>query len=307
MGVFNDSYDFTVDTSPMAEGMEHVSDKVRETTGAVALMETAVIAQEQASAKHIGNKLDLGFFNVVMSQIAQRVANESAQTQALAMELLQQQKSLQNLQTRMNGDYAMISQRYGKLFNSLNQELRNRITELDKPLMEYCTKSVKVLQNRIFNLVSQVPVYQSESLAASQAIAAARIKGNAQRLIEAVTSYLTNDKQQQQHTKDLQTDTATQEQLTYYVPVAVVEETTENRTAMQAKDNPTLRSNMSAAAYQQIMQGVSSQMASLQWKPLDEQGMNVINAFIGMVEQAQLPERVKEKMLAMFNDNLSVL
>ena len=307
MGFLNDSYDFTVDTSPMADGMDTVSQHVNMTTGAVVSMETAVIAQEQASAKHICNKLDLGFFNVVMSQIAQRVANESAQTQALAMELMQQQKSLQNLQTRMNGDYAMISQRYGKLFNSLNQELRNRVTALDKPLMEYCTKSVKALQNRILNLVSSVPVNQSESLAASQAIAAARIKGNAQRLIEAVTNYLTNDKDQQQRSQDLQVDGKVSDQQVYYVPIAVVEENTENRTAVQVKDNPVLRSNLDNSAYQQIMQAVNAKIPSLQWKQLDEGGLNVINAYIGMVEQAQLPDRVKEKMLTMFNDHISTL
>lgn len=307
MGLFNDSVDFTVDTRPMADGIDHVAQQVNQTTGAVGVMETAVIAQEQASAKHICNKLDLGFFNVVMSQIAQRVANESAQTQAIAMELMQQQKTLQNLQTRMSNDYAMISQRYGKLFNSLNQELRNRITELDKPLMEYCTKSIKALQNRILNLVSSVPVYQSESLAASQAIAAARIKGNAQRLIQSVTNYLTNDKDEQQHTANLQVEGKTEEQQVYYVPVAVVEETTENRTAVQVKENPTLRDNVGDTAYQQIMQTVNASAPRLQWKPLDEKGMNVINVYLGMVEQAQLPDRVKEKMLAMFNDNIAVL
>lgn len=307
MGFLNDSYDLTVDTRPMAEGMDTVSHHVMETTGAVGVMETAVIAQEQASAKQICGKLDLGFFNVVMSQIAQKVANESANTQALAMELIQQQKALQNLQTRMTGDYHMISSRYAKLFNSLNTELRNRVTELDKPLLEYCTKSVKSLQNRILNLVSSVPVNQSESLSASQAIAAARIKGNAQALIQAVTNYLTNDKDQQQRSREVQVDGKTEEQQVYYVPVAVVEECTDTRTALQVKDNPTLRSHLGTAAYQQVSQAVNASIPTMQWKEGSEASMNIINAYLGLVEQSQIPERVKEKMFAMFNDRISTL
>ena len=222
MGVFNDTFDIDVSTQPMADKMREVSHHVNATTTAVGVMETAVIAQEKSSTDQICGKLDVGFFNVVMSQIAQRVANESAKTQALAIELMQQQKAIKNLQNRMSGDYNMISARYAKLFGSLNQELKNRITELDKPLMQYCTQNIKQLQNRIYGLVSGVPVLQSESLTAMQAIAAARLKHNAQDLIENVAEYVKHDKQQQDTTERLWNEG--QQEVVYYVPMVFDEE-----------------------------------------------------------------------------------
>ena len=200
MGLLDDSFDINVTTQPMADKMSEVAHQVGKTTVAVGVMETAVIAQEKSSADNICGKLDMGFFNVVMSQIAQRVANEKAKTQALAMELMQQQKAIQNLQNRMSGDYNMISARYAKLFGSLNQEMKNRIAELDKPVMQLCTHYIKQLENRIYGLVSGVPVLQSESLSAMQAIAAARLKSNAQALIENVASYVKHDQQSRQTT-----------------------------------------------------------------------------------------------------------
>mgnify|MGYP007101857624 CR=1 FL=1 len=306
MGIFNDTYDIDVSTQPMADKMREVSHHVNATTTAVGVMETAVIAQEKSSTDQICGKLDVGFFNVVMSQIAQRVANESAKTSALAMELMQQQKALQNLQSRMSGDYNMISARYAKLFGSLNQEMKNRIMELDKPVMQYCLQNVKQLQNRIYNLVSGVPVLQSESLTAIQAIAAARLKNNAQGLIENVAAYVKNDQQQQQTTEKLWN--SSQEECVYYVPVVVDEEDTESRKgSVSQKENPLLRRNLDEVSYQRTVQALSNAMTSLSWHQSDETVANVANSYMDMVERSELPKRIKDLMTSMFNDQFKTL
>ena len=307
MGLFDDSYDINVTTQPMADKMGEVSHQVEKTTVAVGVMETAVIAQEKSSANQICGKLDMGFFNVVMSQIAQRVANEKAKTQALAMELLQQQKSLQNLQDRMSGDYNMISARYAKLFGSLNQEMKNRIAELDKPVMQFCTHNIKQLQNRIYGLVSGVPVLQSESLSAMQAIAAARLKSNAQGLIESVADYVKNDQRQQQTTENLwNADSYTTG--TYYVPVVIDEEYSDGRKGLiTLKENPTLRKHLGEMAYQQTIQKLNNAKDTLEWKQDDETVANVANSYMEMVEKSELPKRIKDLMMKMFNDQLKTL
>ena len=304
--MFNDSYDFHVDTNPMAETIDYVSERVNHTTTTVAAMQTAVIAQEVASTTQICTKLDVGFFNVVMGQIAQKVANERAKNQALAMELMQQQKALQNLQNRMGKDYTMIAGRYGKLFTSLNQELKNRITELDRPLIEYCTQNIKQLENRIYGLVSSVPVNQSESLAVSQNIAAARIKSNAQNLISSVTRYLVNDKEQRDRAEELQIEASRAE--VYYVPLIVDEETTETRSeALLLKDNPSLIHEMSERAYQQLVQSVGNQLQDLEWKDDAEKRQRVYDAFLAMIEEANPSKRVKDAMISLFDQQFKTL
>ena len=303
----NDTYDLYVDTRPMADMIDVVSAKVDQTTGAVVGMETAVIAQEKTSTEQICGKLDVGFFNVVISQIAQKLANENAKARALALELMQQQKALQGLQSRMTGDYNMISARYAKLFGSLNQELRNRITELDKPLMEYCSQQVKQLQNRIYGLVSGVPVLQSESLSATQEIAAAHIKRNAQSLIEAAGEYIKHDKRQENTTQSLWNSKTDNEQV-YYVPMIVDEENTELRNGSTfIKDNPELRRVFGDISYQTISQTLYPILSSLDWKTDCAQTINVVNLFTEMVEKSELPKRVKDIMVQIFNRNIETL
>ena len=303
----NDQYDINIGTRPMADKIDVVSKHVDMTTGAVAGMETAVIAQEKSSAEQICGKLDVGFFNVVISQIAQKLANENAKARALALELIQQQKALQNLQTRMTGDYNMIGSRYAKLFGSLNQELKNRITELDKPLMDYCSQQVKQLQNRIFNLVSGVPVLQSESLTATQAIAAAHIKRNAQNLIETAGEYIKHDKIQENTTRSLWNAWIDEDQV-YYIPVIVDEENTELRQcAVIVKDNPCFRSAVGEVAYQKTCQTLDSVTSSLNWKSSNDETSRVVNHYLKMVETSELPKRIKDVMMKLFDDNLETL
>ena len=306
--MFNDTFDIDVSTQPMADKMREVSHHVNATTVAVGVMETAVVAQEKSSAEKICGKLDVGFFNVVMSQMEQRVANESAITQALAMELLQQQKALRNLQNRMSGDYNMISARYAKLFGSLNQELRNRISELDRPIMQYCTQNVTQLQNRVYGLVSDVPVLQSESLTAIQAIAAARLKCNAQELIGRIAKYVKDDKEQKDTTEKIWNNNRQEHDEYFYVPVVIDEEDTENRKGVVSqKENPTLRRFIDEVSYHQTLQVLSNATNSLTWRQSDETVVNVANNYMEMVEKAELPQRIKDLMMRLFNDQFKTL
>ena len=303
----NDQYDIHVTTQPRADKIEVVSNKVDLTTGAVAGMETAVIAQEKSSTEQICGKLDFGFFNVVISQIAQKLANENAKTRALALELIQQQKTLQNLQTRMTGDYNMIGSRYAKLFGSLNQELRNRISELDRPLIDYCYQQVKQLQNRIYGLVSGVPVLQSESLAATQAIAAAHIKKNAQSLIEAAGEYIKHDKLQEHTTQNLW-NTKIDGELVYYVPIIIDEENSEFRKdAVVIKDNQTLKTAIGDAAYHKTLQTLDSISPSMDWKTGGSQSATISDYYVTMVENAEVPKRVKGVMIQLFDKQFKTL
>lgn len=309
MGFFetNDQYDIHVSTQPLAEKIDVVSDKIDLTTGAVASMETAVIAQEKSSTDNICGKLDVGFFNVVMSQIAQKLANENANARTFALELIQQQKVLQHLQTRMTGDYNMISSRYAKLFGSLNQELRNRISELDRPLIEYCSQQVKQLQNRIYGLVSGVPTLQSENLTATQAIAAAHIKRNAQSLIEAAGEYIKHEKRQEKATRNLW-NAKHDDGKEYYVPIIIDEENTEIRTGVSTiKDNQALKAAIGDAAYQKTLQTLDSVSSSLDWKSDDIQSSNIANHFADMVEKAGISKRLKDVMMNLFEKQFETL
>ena len=115
---------------------------------------------------------------------------------AYASELIQQQEALLDLKKRMGDDFVILTERYSKLFRGLDVALHNRVHELDKPVIRFCEWDVAITLNRLNNLIGTVPVNQTESLATTQAIAAAHIKRNAQALIAQMTNFLTTCKQQ---------------------------------------------------------------------------------------------------------------
>lgn len=298
--------DIYVRTDNIAEAIDYVTNSVEMTTDAVVDMQNKVIDQEIKSAKKVTRNLNVGFFNAIAGQIDQTRANREAESQALSMELLQQQKVLQNLKERMTKDYNRKLSRYSKLFVSLDQELRTRIMELDKPLMDFCLQNVRKLENRIYGMVSSVPVNQSESLSASQSIAAAHVKTNAQSLISSVAYYLINEKDQRDKSDDLQVDASQAE--VYYIPVIVDEENTDTRTGVvQLKDNPTFRTEMSELAYRQLVQSVNSQLADLQWTDDAAKCQKVYDAFMAKLEESDLSKRVKDIMVAMFDKQFKTL
>ena len=63
------TFNYTVDTKPMAEEISSVSRHVNVTTGAVVAMQAAVIIAEEKAANHVCNNVNKGFYSLIRSQI----------------------------------------------------------------------------------------------------------------------------------------------------------------------------------------------------------------------------------------------
>ena len=68
------TFNYTVDTKPMADEMRSVSRHVNATTDAVVAMQTAVIIAEEKAADHVCNNVNKGFYSLIRSQISQKMA-----------------------------------------------------------------------------------------------------------------------------------------------------------------------------------------------------------------------------------------
>jgi hypothetical protein len=119
----------------MARSVDSVRGHVNGVTTAVTAMEAAVIATEQESARTICENVDRGFYILIKSQISQKLVAAQTEMSAKALILVQLGKALDNIKRQMEKDYAMISRRYAKLFQSLNRSLETRVRELDRPAM----------------------------------------------------------------------------------------------------------------------------------------------------------------------------
>lgn len=318
----------TVDTSEMARKMQEVSETVAGTTAAVGLMHEAVIEEEKTSTDLICNRLTSGFYFSTVAQVEQKAAHERSNSKSLAMALKQQMDELDKLKSRMEKDYHRIAERYTKLFNDLNSELKNRIYELDRPVMEFCLEKVKLMQQRVNGLVSSVPVNQSESLTATQMITAAHLKENAKELINAITTYIKKEKAEQKASESIRQQDSVQQETVYYLPYILCEETnlqsadheqgfgiygstTNNIRYATAtltwaddkgigcvgKDNvPTERLHK--------LKNISNESKEIPWTTVDEETRKrVEDNFRTLVQNASLSKRVEKEMLKLFQKN----
>ena len=170
------TFNYTVDTHPMAQEMGSVSNHVKATTTAVVAMQTAVVLAEAKAAEHVSDNVNKGFYTLIRSQISQKIARLQSVVDSHLMQLNQQKKQLLAIKGRMERDYNMISGRYLKLFNGLNSNLKQRVFELDKPITDFAIREVEKVSNRTKHLTATVPVSQLESLAISQKIIASNLK-----------------------------------------------------------------------------------------------------------------------------------
>ena len=146
-----------------------------------------------------------------------------------------------------------------------------------------------------------------DTATATQASAAAHIKRNAQNLISAAGEYIKHDKQQERTTQNLWNSKIDDEEI-YYVPMIIDEENTELRSgASMIKDNQALKTALGDVAYQKTVQTLDSVVKSIDWKTDDSQSANIANQYAEMVEKADIPKRLKDVMMKMFDGKFQTL
>lgn len=122
-----------VDTEPFDNSVEHCNTNVNLLTGAVVATEAAQIVSIDKNSKKVAETIITGFFGYIRSEISQQIAELSQNIDAQLMHLKELAQSCLAKKKQMEGDFTRISSRYIKIFDDLNNELSNRIYELDKP------------------------------------------------------------------------------------------------------------------------------------------------------------------------------
>ena len=230
------SFDCVVDTAELAHSVNSVKKHVDTTTGAVVAMKTAVIKAEQEGADHVCRKVNQGFYSLIHSQISQKMATLQSRVDAQLMRLNQQRKQLNGIRRRMERDYQMISARYSKLFNALNRNLRQRVTELDRPIMDLATTEADKVTNRSNQMVSAVPLGQAETVKTSQRLATSNLKRRAAEAIGTIERFIAGSNRLQAVTDSiLLRRRADSPDAMLTVPVAVIESNYDNSGNVQTQ------------------------------------------------------------------------
>jgi CRISPR/Cas system CSM-associated protein Csm2 small subunit len=169
-----------VDTDPFDDSVGHCNDNVNLLTGAVVATEAAQIASISQNATKVSNTVITGFFSYIRSEISQQIAELSQNIEAQVMHLKELAQACVGKKKQMEGDFYRISSRYIKIFDDLNNELSNRIFELDKPTFVFRNE----LEHQDFrttknDLVNTVTVFGKEGSELQSKISASIAKKRA--------------------------------------------------------------------------------------------------------------------------------
>ncbi len=292
------SIDCVVDTQPMASEINSVSKHVAGTTTAVVGMRAAVIQAEEQAAEHVCQNVNRGFYSLIHSQISQKIAKLRSEVDSHFMQLNQQRKQLVAIKSRMERDYGMISARYIKLFNGLNKNLLHRVTELDRPVLDFAVRDVNVISNRTRQLPATVPVSQLESLTLSQKILASNVKHRGEMVIESMHNFLCDMQHQKELTDRILLNERAQVDRPVMIPVVVTEANYDRHgnTSTEIIFNEKAMNSGSTTYIKQAFNAINSE---LRWSKagLDK---NITNEFNRCLAQSSASPRVKDMISTMF-------
>ncbi len=169
-----------VDTDPFDNSVEHCNTNVNFLTGAVVATETAQIASIDKNSKKVANTVINGFFDYIRSEISQQIAELTQNIDAQLMHLKELSKAVIEKKKQMEGDFTRISGRYIKTFDDLNNELSNRVYELDKPAFVFKKETDnQEIRTSCNDMVSTVTIFGKESGELQSKIAASLTKKRA--------------------------------------------------------------------------------------------------------------------------------
>jgi hypothetical protein len=191
----NVTVNIDVDTDPFDASVNGCNNSVKMLTGAVVATEAAQIASIDQNAKKIGTAIIEGFFKTIRLEISQQIAELSQKIDAHLLYLHELAKSCIAKQKQMETEYNRLSSRYLKIFNDLNNELSNRIYELNKPAFifkkETDSHAIRTSGN---DLVGTVAVFGKEGGELQAKISASIVKKRALGAIDQANVFLRKQK-----------------------------------------------------------------------------------------------------------------
>lgn len=299
-------FDCLVDTTEMAREIDSVKRHVNATTTAVVGMQAAVIKAQADGADHVCKKVNQGFYALIHSQISQKMASLQSKVDAHLLRLNQQRKQLTAIRQRMERDYQMLSGRYLRIFNSLNRNLRHRITEIDRPILNFATTEADKVTNRGNQLISTVPIGQAETIKTSQAVASSNLKYRAARAIESIESFITDSNRLKAVTDRILLHRSIANDIdTVCIPICIAESNIDANGNMQTTINIS-QLGLTKEARQTIETRIASacREGSMAWKKPAEIDAEIANYYRQMVASSCLSQRQRDTMLAMFGRNI---
>ena len=289
-------YSFTVDTTEMARSLNSVSGNVKEVTVAVGAMQSAVIMAEAAAAKKICDNVDRGFYNMMVSQLSQKMAACSSSITSLLAKMQKFRSDIIAIKGTMEGDYNRISARYAKLFKALDRALEQRIRDLDAPAVkvaEYQKKTMRQIRN---DSVSTL-VCNADSQKLANNIMLAHLKVRTSKTIDSLGADVNNNMDRDRIVANMVEKGKLEKMTPEYVPVII----SETESLVSPNTYVSRISSTEGAVKGDAVQGVLTS-CMLEWQEDSSEKESITSSFIDRCEKDIRDERVRKEAIRMFND-----
>lgn len=208
----------TVDTSRMADALDLVRSGVSKTTDAVgsttravdqtrkAVGETAsavgetrsavnemmmsVVAAETAAAQRVSKNVTTGFLGLISSQLMQKKIEAQTVMQSKCQVLGHYNRQLRRLKSQLENDFQRITTRYARIIGSLNENLKNRIYQLDAPAAEVSDEGYLALDKRVLVSAAPIPLFEQDIVSLSSQVCVTRCKDSCSRALPEVKNFV---------------------------------------------------------------------------------------------------------------------
>ncbi len=223
-GVVNEVVEIEVhvDTDAFDASIDHCSNHVNALTAGIAATEAAEVVSIKENSLKIGNTIIDGFFKNIRFELSAQIMELSKRIDAQLLDIKSKADRLIALKHQMQTDYNRTTTRYSKLFGDLDQELKNRIVELDQPVFDVAY-SVDKSEARMFDtdFLSVSSIISRESALLEAQISSAVTRSHARKALVEMGSFLSG-KQAAEDTISHST-IAISEENRYYLPVCYVQ------------------------------------------------------------------------------------
>lgn len=295
------SFDFVVDTTPMADSVSDVSGHVRNTTAAVIAMETAVIKSEQIASANVCKNVTSGFHVLIQSQISQKASGYFSIMSSKMILLMEFAKTLGQTRDRMNNDYQRLKREYTKIFHGLDKALDNRIRQLDKRATELGDARKYIVTGRIVKDAPSALFYSRDTQNTAQLMYCARIKTKAVKALDNMANNVFSTQCYKKQLESLLKPTTVAHNSEHFIPVLFTEE--KNLvSAGNTVNNIFISEGIGYTFKQTITNNVMQNLES--YKNLskgDAEKTEISNEFMKLVSSAGLEERISSQIASLFN------
>ena len=299
------SFQFNVDTNPMANSIDSTRGNVNGVTAAVVAMQAAVIASEIQASKNICKNVDEGFFMLVKSQISQKAVAAYTEMTAKQITLVQMAKALDNNKRQMENDYHMISRRYAKLFNSLNKALETRVKELDRPAMQLADTRKRVVFDKLKDNSSMLISISAEALPIAQTALSGKLKLKTKETMNTLSESVYEDRTYTNKVESIlvKSESSSAEANVCYLPAVC--------SVSESLLNPEDKIENIYTAKTDVWQNITPIVSEvnriqndLNWSPADKKERDLIRKeFLTMCEKEAMDDRVSKEMIRLLNES----